>query len=676
LQGSVTKVINSHTIKMGADVRQINYLLQNTGDILSYSGNTTWTQSSNNLAQSPSFTNPGTNGRDGAVEGDGYASFLLGAVSGSSNYPLFPWWRQPYAAFYFHDDWKVTRKLTLNLGLRYDITPFAHEKWNRQNGPFDPNVKSAIAVPASALTALRNANVPQAQIDTLANLKGSLTFAGQNGVASTPASWKKANFGPRAGFAYNMRERLVMRGGAGLYISNPNNDTFQTAGFSTSTNIVNSNDSGRTLIPNVLSNPYPTGIALPTGSSLGTTTFAGRNNSWFDSNAVVPKAWSYSLGFQFQTTKSSTLEVTYVGTYSYDQTMQKDYNLPGADFVKQCNVMTGGSPNYCNQTVPNPFIGVAAFLGQSYYTSTTISRGALSRPFPQFNGNLTQLGRNDSHIRYDSLQFNYNVRYRGGLTLLANYTLSKQIETWGFNDPYNNVYQKGLYFLDRPHVLKITPVWMLPFGRGRKFGTNAGRVTNAFISGWSWNATFTDPLKGFPSDLPNAIQVKNPLTPVKDASGKFVMDAQNKPLFTGETDWKAYQVRMWNPCVLRQNDDGSLVASDASKTLGCGNVDSGNYAWIQPAGLGGGLPGIRYTPSRSGQIRRHHAFYLDSSLLKDTRINERVHFQLGFEAFNLFNHNYFGRDQASQDLASSNFGCPSLAGFHAEHPAPPGAGPL
>src|SRR6185312_2088870 len=127
LQGSVTKVAGAHTIKAGFDARQINYLIQNTGDILSYTGNTTWTQSSNQLIN-----------RDGSTEGDGYASFLLGIVSGSSNYPLFPWWRQPYAAFYVQDDWKVSRRLTLNLGMRYDLNWFAHEKWNRQNGPFDP----------------------------------------------------------------------------------------------------------------------------------------------------------------------------------------------------------------------------------------------------------------------------------------------------------------------------------------------------------------------------------------------------------------------------------------------------------------------------------------------------------------------------------------------------------
>jgi len=640
LQGSVTKVAGSHTIKAGFDARQINYLIQNTGDILSYSGDTTWTQSSNTLIN-----------RDGSVEGDGYASFLLGIVSGSSNYPLFPWWRQPYAAFFVHDDWKVSRKLTLNLGLRYDLTPFAHEKWNRQNGPFNPTVSAGIAVPADALAALRANNVPESQISNIANLKGGLTFAGKNGVGSTPAQLNKKNFGPRMGFAYQVNDRFVVRGGGGLYISDPNNDIFQTAGFSTSTNIVNSLDNGRNPIANILSNPYPTGISQPTGSSAGPLTFAGKNNNWFDSNALTPKAWSYSLGFQFQTTRSSTLEATYVGTYSYDQTMQKDYNIPTLEFRKQCNIPEGGSPIYCNQNVPNPFKGLPAFLGTSYYTSNTITRFNLARPFPQFNGNMTQQGRNDSYIRYDSLQLNYNIRMRGGLILLANYTLSKQLEEWGFNDPYNNVHQKGLYFLDRPHVIKVTPVWNLPFGRGKKFGANAGRFTNAFISGWSWNATFTDPLKGFPSDLPNAIQLKDPLTPVKSTSGSFVTDAQGKPLWNGQTDWKAYQVRLWNPCVLRQNDDGTIVATDPSKALGCGAPDSGNYAWMQPAGFA-----PRYPPSRSGQIRRHHAFYLDSSLLKDTKINERMHFQLGFEAFNLFNHNYFGRDQADTGLGNSTFG--------------------
>ena len=289
LQGNVTKVAGAHTIKAGIDARQINYLIQNTGNILQFQGDTTRTQRSNinviprrrSVRDVPPRHREDPNTRS-------------------------PWWRQGYTAFFVNDDWKVSRKLTLNLGLRYDLTPFAHEKHDRQNGAFDPNAKSGIVVPADALAALKANGVPDSQINNLTNLKGSITFAGVNGVGSTPANLKKMNFGPRFGFAYQLGDKLVMRGGFALYFGDPNNDIFQTAGYSTSTSIVNSLDGGRTPIANILNNPYPNGISVPTGSSAGSLTFAGKNNSWFDASAVIPKTWSFSYGFQYQATRSST----------------------------------------------------------------------------------------------------------------------------------------------------------------------------------------------------------------------------------------------------------------------------------------------------------------------------------------------------------------------------------
>ena len=131
VQTSMTKVLGSHTLKAGFDIRQINYELQNTGDILSFSGNTNWTQRVYNVSEQTS--------------GDGYASFLLGIVGGSSNYPLFPWWKQIYAAPYIQDDWKVSRKLTLNLGLRWDFNAPLTRSGTGMNGPFDPNVANPAA---------------------------------------------------------------------------------------------------------------------------------------------------------------------------------------------------------------------------------------------------------------------------------------------------------------------------------------------------------------------------------------------------------------------------------------------------------------------------------------------------------------------------------------------------
>jgi hypothetical protein len=630
LMGNVTKVAGPHTIKFGIDARQTNYEIQNTGDILSFSGSGGYTQSAYTSAL--------------ANTGDSYAAFLLGIVSGSSNYPLFPWWKQYYVAQYLNDDWKVTKKLTLNLGFRLDFFSPAFEKWGRQNGPFDPNVASPIASQVAAYVAtLTIPSSVKPLYDRLANLKGGLTFAKGPGVGGSPYPWLKWNPQPRVGFAYQLRPNLVLRGGFAEYMSNPNNDYYRTSGFSTSTSIQTSLDGGRMPIENVLSNPYPNGILRPTGSSLGAATFVGQNPTWFDTGFVTPSVWQFSMGFQYQPIAGMNIDASYVGSRSYNLNMNADYNNAPISVRNQCNPMVGGNTTVCNATYPNPFKGIAAFTGTSYATANTISYSQLNRPFPQFSGAVVQYGRNDSWIRYNSFQLNINYRTRSGVSVLANYTLSKQIEEWGLNDPLTNTYQQGPYTLDRPQVIKVTAIAPLPFGDGQKFGASTNRFVRRLISGWEYTTFLLDPLSGYPQPLPsNAIMLKDPRTP---GGG-----------FSGHVDWKAYTVRYWNPCVLKWYDStaqypqGYIAATPASVTLGCGAFDSrlgdskfpDAYAWLQTPSNN-----PRYTPYRSGQIRKHHAFQLDLSLMKRTKITERMSCQIGVEAFNAFNHNYFGRTDAS-----------------------------
>ena len=238
------------------------------------------------------------------LQGDPYATFLLGIVSGSSNYPLYPWWRQPYTALFVNDDWKVSRRLTLNLGLRYDITPFAHEKWNRQNGPFDPNASSGITIPAGALAALRANGVPESQVTNIANLKGSITFAGKNGVGNTPATLKKKNIGPRFGFAYQLerqardarRLRAVLSAIRTTTSSRP--PATAPAPISSTRWIAAVRRS-----PTSSATPIRPASACRPGPAPGAVTFAGKNNNWFDAGAVIPKVWSFSYGFQYQVSR-------------------------------------------------------------------------------------------------------------------------------------------------------------------------------------------------------------------------------------------------------------------------------------------------------------------------------------------------------------------------------------
>jgi hypothetical protein len=642
VQFNATKVQGNHTLKAGLDVRQQNYELQNTGNILGFSGNSTWTQQV--------YNNSSVGGNP---SGDGYASFLLGIVGGSSNYPLFPWWKQIYMAPYVTDDWKVSRRLTLNIGIRWDLNGPQYEKWGRQQAWFDPTAAAPYAPAVAANVAKYQAagSIPSdlaSAYSGLSNLKGGLTFANTNGIGNSPYRFQKGNFEPRLGWAYQLKDKLVFRGGFGQYHSNPTNDYQQTNGFSTSTSIVNSNDGGRTPIIGNLSNPYPGGIISPTGNSAGAATFVGRNPSWFDPNFVNPSVWQYSVGFQYQVSQTSTVEASYVGSRSYNLNMSVPYNLFSGGLAqrKQCDYLEGGNAAFCNQQVPNPFLGVPAFNGTGDFTATTISRARMMTLYPQYSSvnGLTQLGRNNSTISYDSLQINYNIRTRSGLSLLGNYTFSKQVEQWGYQDVYTNKTQNGLYFLDRPHVLKLTTIYELPFGPGKHFGGGSHGVTKALISGWEVTNFFVDPLSGFPANLPgNAIMLKDP---AKTPGGGY----------SGSVDWKAYQVREWNPCVLQQDPNtGAISPTSASLGLGCGADFSnnwGNYAWLQTTSF---APD-RLEPNRSGQIRVHHAFQMDASLLKTTRIGERARIQLGFEAFNLMNHNYYGRDNINTSTGSSAFG--------------------
>jgi hypothetical protein len=646
LQFNATKVSGSHIFKGGMDIRQINYLIQNTDGgstrILIFTGRSTWTQNA--------WTSANSN------TGDGYASFLLGITGGAtdnfgvSNYPVFPWWKQMYYAPYFTDDWKVTRRLTLNLGVRWDLLSPQYEKWGRINGPFDPAVASPIASQVAANVAALGSQIPAQYASLyagLSNLKGGITFANTGGLGNPPWRWDKNNIQPRVGLAYSLNDRMVLRAGFGEYFSNPNNNYQQNNGFATSTNINNSDDGGRTPIANVLSNPFPTGIQVATGASLGAATFMGRNPSWFDNGFVMPSVWQFSFGFQYQLGRNSMLDASYVGSRSYNLNMEAQYNIPSLAVRKQCNLLEGGLPSVCDASVPNPFKGIAAFNGTSYYTANTISYYNLTRAFPQFSGDMTQYGRNDSSIWYNSFQLNYNRRVRGGLTLLANYTLSKQLEQWGFNDRWTNAYQQGLYYLDRPQVLKVTGIYDLPFGKGKRFGTDAHGFVDRLISGWQWTTFFLDPFSGYPATQPgsgtsgsNAFPLKDPRTP---GGG-----------FNGEVNWKGYVVREWNPCVLRQFNDGHIEPTPNSLANGCGSDWSnnwGNYAWLETASY---TP--RYTSYRSPNVRVHHAVQMDASLLKRTKITERTSCELGFEAFNLLNHNYFGRSNLVTDPNDINFG--------------------
>ncbi len=598
---TMTKIHGAHAIKAGVDMRWIQYAEQNAGNPFRSRGQKNYTQKDYN--------------RGDGLSGNSIAEFLLGTPSaGGIDNNVFPMYLYKYFAPYVQDDWKVNRRLTLNLGLRWDFNVPPNERHNRMDRSFDPNV---INPADSLIDRTRFPNVPQ--------LRGGLQFAGDKGVPRGAANLYKFAIQPRIGAAYLLTPKLVVRGGWGRYYLNPNNDYLQRAGFNQATPYISSLDGGRTPIPNTLNNPFPSGVLIPPGNSLGLATFLGRGFDFVNPNFKVPHVDQFSFGFEYELPAQAKLEVSYVGNRTKNNQSDRAFNEPDLAMRKQCNLMEGGNPLFCDQQPPNPFQNLDPFRGTNFSTDPGRSRWDLARPYSEFGG-LTQKARNDGLIWYNSLQVVFEKRSKGGLNIISTYTLSKMMERWGFNDVQQNIMQQGLYFADRPHRFTLGSVYQLPFGQGKRWLNTSHPLWSRLVSGWE-NTVIFQWQSGRPWDLPdNVIYLKDAKVP--------------------NIDWSAPRVYGVSPCVAKWNDNGTITMQSFSVKAGCTDY---NFL-IKPRYA------PRFTTFRDPRLRLHTVPQADVSLNKMTRITERMSLQFRIEAFNVTNTFMFHRENFNRDPENAKFG--------------------
>ena len=305
--------------------------------------------------------------------------------------PHYQWF---FVAPWIQDDWRVSNKLTLNLGFRWDVNGSVTEENDMLNYAFDPTIVNPVS-----------ARVGQ-------QVMGGIRFAGVDGAPNRPWKLDKNNYQSRVGMAYQINEKTVLRAGYGKYFLNPTSQG-NNAGFSLATDVIASTDGGRNPTY-LLSNPWPNGIQTPPGSALGPETFLGRGPNFSNPDFVVPNVHQFSAGIQRELPWRISLEATYAGSRSYDlEAGFGAYNEPSAAFQAQCDVTLGGSRTFCDQTLPNPFLGVAGFEGTTRFTNATLSRFELNRPFPAFAG-ITRNQNNIGKLIYDSAQFVANKRMGEG----------------------------------------------------------------------------------------------------------------------------------------------------------------------------------------------------------------------------------------------------------------------
>ncbi|MFN7925079.1 MAG: carboxypeptidase-like regulatory domain-containing protein [Bryobacteraceae bacterium] len=470
----VTKIMGRHNMKFGfqGQVKQNNSVGANRPGG-QYNFDRGFTQ--------PNPFGPGNN------LGNGIASFLLGTPSvGLLNLRALTAPQAPFYGWYFQDDFKITSKLTLNLGLRYDLLLGVTERYNQNafgfafdtSNPIEGAAKAAYA--ANPIPELAPANF---------NVKGGIFFASANDRRNVKA--ETTDWQPRIGLAYRIMPRTVLRTGFGIFYSEWWQPFVNTTGFAAQTDMVTTLDGGLTPA-DTLSNPFPNGLTQPTGSQLGLKTLLGQTLSLYDYYRKNIRNYRYSFGVQHQIGNDFQIELNYVG--------QRAANLitstSAGDSGKVVNAGwngTGGTfdqkyfslGSRLNARVANPFKGLIP--QPSSLAGDTITVAQILMPYPAF-GNLTLSRTMGGSSYYNSLQFSALKRFGHGLNAQFAYTFSKQLEKLRYIETSDPSPSQMTGQFDNPHRVSTGIIYDLPFGTGR-FKSSMGAV-NKIIGGWQWSSMY------------------------------------------------------------------------------------------------------------------------------------------------------------------------------------------
>ncbi len=562
--GNFTNIRGKHTLKFGPEFRSYRVFLDRhsaaTAPVLNFEN--VWGAGPLNTSGAPPV-------------GAALVSVLLGIPGGNAQRTGSFATQDLYWAAYLQDDWKVTQKLTVNLGLHMEYESPVTERFNRSATQFDASAASPIAAAAQAAYA-RNP-IPELPASAF-RVNGGLAFAGDNNRDfwnSTGLNWM-----PRIGIAYQLRPRTVVRTGYGIFYGSLG--SFKTAanlaGFSQTTPIQATLNSGLNFIAD-LRNPLPNGLLAPLGAAGGLQTNLGQTISFFPRDRQLPYAQRWSFGVQQELPGGYVIESSYVGNRGTNLQATRDLNALPNQYLSTSPVRDQERINYLAAASPNPFFGL-----NPQYTQN-ISRSQLLRPYPHF-GNIN-FQDPVGYSWYHSLQSRLEKRFSRGYTLQVSHTWSRAMEATQFLNAGDAMPYRSLADIDRPHRLTGSGIWELPFGRGRKFATKMNSVGNFFLGGWQLSGAYQYQT-GAPINWGNVQLIGDPNTLV------LASDQRNAD-------------RWFNTAIFNRNSQQALGSN------------------------------VRTFPLRFSNVRLDSQRRLDASLNKTFQINERFRMRFRADAFNIQN---------------------------------------
>jgi hypothetical protein len=394
-----------------------------------------------------------------------------------------------YGGVYFQDDWKVSPKLTLNLGLRLEHESPITERFNRSATQFLGTTSSPIEAQAKANYALNP--IPEIPADQFRVL-GGLAFAGVNGRGREFWEGQSLAWMPRLGLAYSITPRTVLRAGYGLFYGTVgvNKTNANLAGFSQQTTIEPSLDNGVHFIA-TLADPFPNGLLNPSGAASGMLTGLNQNVSFFADERRQPYAQRWQFGIQHELLHGFVLENAYVGNRGVHLAHNRQVNGIPIRYLSKSPVRDTQTINYLTEQVTNPFSGINA---PSPY-SARVPRSRLLTAYPHYptstfvsaHNNGLYLEDENGYSWFHSLQTRLEKRFNRGYTLQVSYTWSKAMEAIEYLNPADPMPSEVISTFDRAHRIVGSGQWELPFGRGRKWGSSWHPGLNFIAGGWQLN---------------------------------------------------------------------------------------------------------------------------------------------------------------------------------------------
>jgi hypothetical protein len=635
-----------HSIKIGGEQRVFyNYFWQpdNPTGIFNFSRDVTTSQPNNSL------------GDDDHRQGNPFATILTGYASSASLH-IVPAVsdKSKETAFYVQDDWKVTPKLTVNLGLRYEwSTPYTERYDRLQFNDFSGDTGISIPFDRNQDTA----DAPGLDFGQIGEIRGTSVFP-SSGHRNSPVD--RNNFAPRLGFAYQLTPTTVLRGGAGIFYGMNVATNFQYAGpaFAKTAQMYFSKDNfdtqyaclGPSPIQPNCNSPFPAGLAPPQGTAYGKLAQWGFGNSSDLDTGTARNAeiYQWNLGVQHLFPGQIVVGVD----YSANRSTHLPWAGAGGISTRNRNFLPSSVRNalvaslnpthdpdstavsdYLNTEVPNPFqcfftsaaavtgswcpsspIFNAADVTDSRYVDDTIPQQLLLEPYPQFDGGFEGLPTLNANSWYHSLQIRFQKRASHYISFEGNYTFSKSTDdssagrnAWLGNLQYDNPQllddlraEHGISSNDTPQRLVAAVIIELPFGRDRWIGGGMNNVFDAIVGGWALNTVTT-----FQSGQPLALY---------DNAG-LLADGNQRP---------------------------NVICSQLSSGLSYRQAaESGGSVLNQDCfgDPGDNIPGD--APRHFSNLRGDGIRNLDMSLSKEFKIHEGHLLQVRAEVFNAFNHQRF-----------------------------------